>query len=66
MDLLDFFVNGVLAQRRVEFFQLEALRGSFLILRGDVTAGTRLAAGFVLGALEDHLDPVFFLCHGVS
>ena len=42
-DLLDLFVNSHLAQNRVEFLQLDAIRGVLPILRRNVTRRAGLA-----------------------
>lgn len=67
-ELLDFLVNGHLLEDGVELLQFQALRGILLVLHRDITAGAGHAAVLVLGALEDHLNPVAFalLCHGIG
>jgi len=62
-DLFDLFVQGDLLEDRVVLFQLDALRGVLAVFGGDVTAHAGHPAVFVLGALQNNLDPIAFLSH---
>ena len=61
--LFNFFVNSIFFQNGVVFLQLQTLWCVFLVLGGNVTAGTSLTSCFVLCALENYLNPVSFLSH---
>ena len=61
--LLDFLVNCHFLQNRVVLLKLETLSSILTVFRGDVTAHARHARGLVLSALQNHLDPITFLCH---
>lgn len=59
-------MNSYFFQDRVVLLQLQALGVVLLVLDRNITAGAGLAAVFVLGALQDHLYAVTFLCHDES
>ena len=61
--LLDFLVNSHFLQNRVVLLELKTLSRVLAVLCGDVTAHARHARGLVLCALQNHLDPITFLCH---
>lgn len=56
-------MNSHLLEDRVEFFQLKTLRVVLLVFYRDVAAGAGLTTGLMLGAFQDHLYTVTFLCH---
>ena len=47
----------------IELFQFQALRIVLFVLDRNVAAGTGLTTCLVLGAFQDHLYSVAFLCH---
>jgi hypothetical protein len=63
--LFDLAVYRVLPHDRVVFFQFDAFRRVLAVLLCDVPRRAGQTAIFVLGALEDDLEPVAFafLCH---
>lgn len=65
MRLLNLFVNRMLLQDRVVFFQLKPLRSVFAVLSGDVPAHSGHPAVLMLGAFQNYLHPVTFLCHNL-
>jgi hypothetical protein len=62
--LLNFLVECHAAKDRIEFLQLYPFAGVLLVLGSDITGSSRLAAVFVLGALQYHLYPIASFCHG--
>lgn len=56
-------MNCHLAHNRVVLLQLDALGSILAVLRGDVPRSTGHTTILVLCALENHLNPVAFLCH---
>lgn len=62
-ELFDFLMNRHLFEDRIEFLELKTLSSVFLVLGGDVAAGTGLSGGFVLRTLHYHLNAVPFLGH---
>ena len=61
--LLDLFVNSYLLQVCVELLQLKTLGVVLLVLGRDIAAGAWYRRVLLLGALQDYLDAVAFLCH---
>lgn len=60
VNLLDLAVNGHLTQNGVVLLEFHAVGGILTVLLGNVTAGTGLSAGLVLGTLEDDEVAVTF------
>ena len=63
LGLLDFFVNRHLFKDGVVLLHFQTIGRILLVLRRDVTGSAGLTAGLVLGALEDDLNAIAFLCH---
>lgn len=63
--LLDLLVYGNLLEDGVVLLELKTLSGVLAVLGSDISRGAGHAAGFVFGALEDHLYAIAFsfLCH---
>jgi hypothetical protein len=59
-------MNSVLFQNRIVLLQLQSLRRVLAVLGGDVAAHPRLTCGLMLGAFQNNLNPVAFLCHDSS
>lgn len=59
-------MNRNFFQNRVEFFQLKPFRCVLFVFGSDVPAGTGLATGLMLGAFQNYLYSVAFLCHNNS
>jgi len=64
LTLLNFFVKGHFFHHRIVFFQFNTLGSVFPVFGGDVAAHAGQPAVFMLGALQNHLNAVSFLCHG--
>lgn len=58
--LLDFPVDGHLAQDGVVLFEFETIRAVLPVLLRNVTAGAGLTAGLVLCALQDDQVAIAF------
>ena len=54
---------GHTLEDRVEFLQFHPVRRVLLVLGGDIPGSSGHTGLLVLGALEDHLYSVAFLCH---
>ena len=58
------FVSGHTLEDGVEFFQFHPVGRVLFVLGGDVPGGAGHPRPFVLGAFQDNLYSVAFLCHG--
>ena len=56
-------MNGYFFQGGIEFLHFHPFRGILLVFGRDVPADAWFTTGPVLGALQDHLNPIAFLCH---
>ena len=56
-------MEGVLFKNWIVFLQFNSFRSVFTVFGGDVTAHAGHPAVFVLGALQNNLDPIAFLSH---
>ena len=61
--LFYFFMNRHLFQNGIEFLQLHSIRCILFILGSDISWSTWLSAILMFGALQNHLNPISFLCH---
>lgn len=58
--LLDFFVNSHFLQDRVVLLEFKPVRGILTVLLGHITGCAGKTGCFMLGTLEDDLEPVTF------
>jgi hypothetical protein len=61
--LFNLFVNGNLFEVWIEFLKLQTLRVVLFVFNGNVTAGSGHIGVLLLGAFQDYLYTVSFLCH---
>lgn len=61
--LFNFLMYRHLFQNRVEFLQLHSIRRILFILGSDISWSPRLSTVLMLGALQNHLNSISFLCH---
>jgi hypothetical protein len=59
-------VYSIFFQDRIVLLQFQSLCSVFAVFGGNVTAHAGLTRGFMLGAFQNNLNPVAFLCHDIS
>ncbi len=61
--LLDFFMDRYLLEIRIVLLQLNAVGGVLAVFGGNVPGSAGDVGRLLLGALQNYLHPVAFLCH---